>query len=140
MTSTLCNTVCICVWYYTLDGSISYFSLGLVNETFVINIIKFIVIDFLKPDVCAKGENGATPLHFAARFQVNRHTSTDTSEGPSQVVTPEETPKFSKKQLEGRSSGEKMLAGNTSQKTYLKPPSFGLRKRDSGGTRIVNHS
>ena len=72
----------------------------------------------------AKGENGATPHHFAARFQVNRHT--DASEGPSKVVT----------QLEGRSSGEKMPAGNTSQMTYLKPPSFGLRKRDSGGTCI----
>ena len=82
----------------------------------------------------AKGENGATPLHFAARFQVNRHT--DASGGPSTVVTPEETPKFLKKQLEGRSSGEKMPAGNTSQKTYLKPPSFGLRKRDSGGNCI----
>ena len=110
------------------------------KRNIALNIIKFIIIDFLKPGVCAKGENGATPLHFAARFQVNRHASTDASEGPSQVVTPEETPKFSKKQLEGRSSGEKMPAGNTSQKAYLKPPSFGLRKRDSGGTRIVNHS
>ena len=82
----------------------------------------------------AKGENGATPHHFAARFQVNRHT--DASEGPSKVVTPKETPKFLKKQLEGRSFGEKMPAGNTSRMTYLKPSSFGLRKRDSGGTCI----
>ena len=80
----------------------------------------------------AKGENGATPLHFAARFQVDRHP--DANEGPSTTVTPEQTPKCKKKQLEGRGSGEKMSAGNTSQKTYLKPPSFGLRKRDSGGT------
>jgi hypothetical protein len=57
----------------------------------------------------------------------------DANEGPSTTVTPAETPNFGKKQLEGP-SGEKASGGNTSQKTYLRPSSFGLRKKDSGGT------
>ena len=85
-------------------------------------------------DVGAKGENGATPLHLAARFQVDRRSYG--SEGPSTIATPEETPKCLRKQVEGRLSGEKGSAGNASQKMYLKPPSFGLRKRDSGGKRV----
>ena len=90
---------------------------------------------YILTDVGAKGENGATPLHLAARFQIDRRA--DASEGPSTVATPEETPQCVRKQMEGRTSGEKISnAGNASQKSYLKPPSFGLRKRESGGTVI----
>ena len=87
---------------------------------------------FFKPGVGSKGENGATPLHLAARFQVDRPI--ESVEGTSRTGTPEDTPKCSKKQVEAQLTCEKLSTTNASQKSYLKPPSFGLRKRDSGGT------
>lgn len=60
----------------------------------------------------------------------------DASEDLSNAVTTEETRKFTRKQLEIKPSNERSSVGTVSQKTYLKAPSFALRKKDSGGKII----
>lgn len=71
--------------------------------------------------VGVKGENGASPLHFAARFHLDK----------CDEIIPEETPKLSKKQFEG-SISEKHLSAYVPQKTYLKASNVGAKKRDMG--------
>ena len=84
--------------------------------------------------VDARGENAATPLHFAARFQLSKHCT-------SQRVAsaPEETPRLAVKQVEIKASGEVAKKGSekatssSSHKNYLKPSAFGLKKRENSG-------
>ena len=96
--------------------------------------IFLIYISFSILVVVARGENAATPLHFAARFQWSKHCT-------SQRVAsaPEETPRLAVKQLEIKASGEVAQKGSekttssSSHKNYLKPSAFGLKKRENSG-------
>ena len=84
--------------------------------------------------VDARGKNAATPLHFAAQFQLSKHCT-------SQRVAsaPEETPRLAVKQVEIKASGEVAKKGSekatssSSHKNYLKPSAFGLKKRENSG-------
>ena len=64
--------------------------------------------------VDARGENAATPLHFAARFQWSKHCT-------SQRVAsaPEETPRLAVKQVEIKASGEVAKKGSKKQHLVL---------------------
>ena len=103
---------------------------------FLINYVyRYVSFSILVVD--ARGENAATPLHFAARFQLSKHCT-------SQRVAsaPEETPRLAVKQVEIKASGEVAKKGSekttssSSHKNYLKSSAFGLKKRENSGNGL----
>ena len=110
-------------WRHPLNCWLSLYTCTCIYSLYV--SLSILVID-------ARSENAATPLHFAARFQLSKHCT-------SQRVAsaPEETPRLAVKQVEIKASGEVAKKGSekatssSSHKNYLKLSEFGLKKKEN---------
>ena len=123
------DAIAPCVWEF-LTPPLELLAVSVHVHVYICHMylsLSILVID-------ARRENAATPLHFAARFQLSKHCT-------SQRVAsaPEETPRLAVKQVEIKASGEVAKKGSekatssSSHKNYLKPSAFGLKKRENSG-------